>query len=179
MKPGEDGGIDPSTCFFCRRRSNAQQPRKSAAAATSPSGIPTPSPTFWPLERPALLAMGESGVGIEEGVADDEGSAVLEKIEDSVDPDDSVDPGDSVDPDDVGFRLESNVVGVVEVDAVFVALLLLLLLLLVPVLVLEGCHWLVSSGSFVVVAVADGHSHPVLAGGSVGHAVCGPKCRIK
>lgn len=70
MKPGEDGGTEPSTFFFWRRRINAQQLRKSAAAPTRPSGMPTPNPTFWLLESPALLVEGESGADVAEGSAD-------------------------------------------------------------------------------------------------------------
>ena len=70
-----------------------------------------------------MLAGGESGVRVVEGVAD-------ESISDDVD-----DAGrivlvseDSAGPDDVGLRLESSVVGVEKVGAVSVALSLVLVL---------------------------------------------------
>jgi hypothetical protein len=60
MNPGEDGRSEPLTCFFLRR-SRKQHPRRRAAAPTKPIGTPTPSPIFWFLVSPALLAGGEAG----------------------------------------------------------------------------------------------------------------------
>jgi hypothetical protein len=69
MKPGEDGGSEPFTCFFLRR-SRKQHPRRRAAAPTKPIGTPTPSPIFWFLVSPVSLAGGEAGsfVALEEAV---------------------------------------------------------------------------------------------------------------
>jgi hypothetical protein len=123
MKPGEDGGTDPSTCFLRRRRSNAQQDRKSAAAPARPRGMPRPNPTFWPVESPASLAGGESGTEVDEGVvvgstSGDVGEEMGSELGRSEDPVGRV---------DVDVRLETNVVGdPVGADAVALSLSLAL-----------------------------------------------------
>lgn len=61
MKPGDEGGTEPSTRLFFLRRSKKQHPKRRAAAPKMPKGIPTPSPIFWVLESPSLLADGANG----------------------------------------------------------------------------------------------------------------------
>lgn len=70
MKPGEAGGMEPSTCLLLRRRQSAQQPKAKAAAASRPKGMPTPRPIFWSLERLPLGGAASSEVGVEDGVLD-------------------------------------------------------------------------------------------------------------
>jgi hypothetical protein len=61
MKPGDEGGTDPATCLFRLRRSKKQHPNRRAAAPKMPNGMPTPSPIFWFLVSPSLLADGATG----------------------------------------------------------------------------------------------------------------------
>jgi hypothetical protein len=138
--------------------------------------MPRPNPTFWPVESPALLAGGESGVDVDEGVVDGSASDDVGEEEET-----ALEWSElSVGRVDVGFRLETNVVGDEAGDSVG-ADTVALSLSLAPVLEYCDCDCdqLVSPGSLVSVAVADGHSHPVLAGGCVGQAVFGPNCLTK
>jgi hypothetical protein len=64
MKPGDDGGMEPLTSLFLRRRRRKQHPRRIAAAPSILNGIPTPSPIFWVFVSPSLLADGESGLDV-------------------------------------------------------------------------------------------------------------------
>lgn len=61
MKPGDEGGIEPSSRLLFLRRSRKQHPRRRAAAPNIPTGSPTPRPIFWFRVSPSSLAGGEAG----------------------------------------------------------------------------------------------------------------------
>jgi hypothetical protein len=132
--------------------------------------MPRPNPTFWPVERPSLLAGGASSVEVDEGVGDGSTLDDVDEEEDFV-----LDRNDDwVGRVDVDVRLEPIVVGdSVGADSVALSLSL--------ALEYCDCDQLVSTGSLVSVAVAEavGHSQPVLSGGCVGQAVFGPNCLIR
>jgi hypothetical protein len=109
MKPGEDGGIEPLTCLFFRRRIRKQHPRRSAAAPTNPNGMPIPSPIFCLLVSPALLAGGEAGSAVVLGVEADFVFADLDEA--ALELDAVVDP-------DVDALLEDLADDLVEVENV-------------------------------------------------------------
>jgi hypothetical protein len=71
MKPGDEGGTEPLTCLFFRRRRKKQHPRRIAAAPKIPNGIPTPSPIFWVFVSPSLLAGGAAGSSVALGLEDE------------------------------------------------------------------------------------------------------------
>lgn len=72
MKPGEDGGCDPSTLFLWRRRRQKQKQRTSAAVKSMAKGSPTPIPipSFCVRVRPAgAAAAAGAEVEVLEGAA--------------------------------------------------------------------------------------------------------------
>jgi hypothetical protein len=79
MKPGDDGGMEPLTSLFFRRRRRKQHPRRIAAAPRMPKGIPIPSPIFCVFVSPSLLADGESGSDVALAIEDE---LLLSEIED-------------------------------------------------------------------------------------------------
>lgn len=58
MKPGDEGGWEPSICFLFRRRKRKQHPKSTAAAPMSAKGTPRPIPIFCFFDRPSLSAAG-------------------------------------------------------------------------------------------------------------------------
>lgn len=60
MKPGDEGGSLPFTCFLFRRRYKMQHANSSATKASSAKGTPTPSPIFWVLLSPGSSKAGAS-----------------------------------------------------------------------------------------------------------------------
>jgi hypothetical protein len=124
MKPGDEARSEPFTRLpLRRRRSRKQQPKRTAAAARIPRGIPTPSPIFWFFVRPVVLAAGASG----SEVADDVEEDVTEEVDDDVDADvesdvksevevdAEADVGDGVAEESVGREEASDVLDTVEV----------------------------------------------------------------
>jgi hypothetical protein len=109
MNPGEEGGSEPLTCLFFRRRSRKQHPKSIAAAAKMPNGMPTPRPIFCLLVRPSLLAGGETGSTVVLGVAAD---FVLDDIDEM-----ALDP-DAVEDSTVDRLLEDLMDDLVDVENV-------------------------------------------------------------
>jgi len=103
MKPGDDGGIEPSACWSLLRRRKKQHPRRRAAAPKMPNGIPTPRPIFWVFVRPSLLADGDTGSAAALGVDED---VVLAAAEDA-----------ALDLEMDGDALEEAADDLIEVDA--------------------------------------------------------------
>lgn len=107
INPGEEGGIDPSTFFFWRRRLTVQKAKRMAAAPTRPIGMPTPRPIFWLLVKPSLVAAGDSKTGVDE--AEDVVDAVGEADKRDVEVEAS-----SLGGVEEGRREDSNVVGLAD-----------------------------------------------------------------
>jgi hypothetical protein len=80
MKPGDAGGMDPSTFFFLRRRQSAKQRKAEAAMARRPNGMPTPSPIFWVFDRPSSTITRSSGVELDDGSVDDSVGSIEDDI---------------------------------------------------------------------------------------------------
>jgi hypothetical protein len=76
MKPGEEGGMEPSTFLRWRLRRRTQNPKARAAAAMRPRGTPRPMPTFCPFVKPG--AFSTDGLAAKLGVVEDEGFPVGE-----------------------------------------------------------------------------------------------------
>lgn len=89
MKPGDEGGIEPSTCLRWRRRARRQHPNAKAATARRARGTPRPIPIFCCFVNPEELDFGsEVGAGGDDGADDGEpdcvGLAIGSPIVDSV-----------------------------------------------------------------------------------------------
>jgi hypothetical protein len=105
MKPGDEARSEPFTRLpLRRRRSRKQQPKRTAATARIPRGIPTPNPIFWFFVRPVVLAAGASGSEVADDVEDDVADGVEDDVAEDVE-------------DDVGTDVESDVESEVEADA--------------------------------------------------------------
>jgi hypothetical protein len=164
MKPGEDGRSEPLTCFFLRR-SRKQHPRRRAAAPTKPIGTPTPSPIFWFLVSPALLAGGEAG----SSVALDEAELVFDDFDaDLVDSDIVEDP-----TVDALFEELANDLVEVEKDDGWDRIALLRVEADAEGVACEDCA-LLEPSDCVEVACAS-----VVCGGAGSHAVEGPNSLTK
>jgi hypothetical protein len=115
MKPGDEGGTDPATCLFLLRRSKKQHPKRRAAVPKMPNGMPTPSPIFWFLVSPSLLADGATGSLDALGV---DFELVRTELEEPVLDADTVDDPDLEELADDPVEVE-NVAGWLEADADF------------------------------------------------------------
>ena len=92
MKPGEEGGIEPTMFFLRWRRWRKQKAKRRATALRIPSGIPTPNPIFWVRVRPGVLATGASGVDVDVDVGEDaEDDWLMWDWEEVCDEDDALD----------------------------------------------------------------------------------------
>jgi hypothetical protein len=151
MNPGDEARSEPLTRLPLRLRRNTKQKEKRMKAAESiPSGMPTPSPIFWVLVRPSLLAAGASGSEVEDDARPEvEDGAGAEAEGDSI-----ADVGDGVVDDGVGREEASDEI-LCEIEA------------LVPDVSAE-----LSVVDAVVSTLAD-------VGDDVSHAVSGPNSRIR
>ena len=184
MKPGDSGGMEPSTCFFLRRRQSRQHAKKRAATPRRPSGMPTPRPTFCAFVKGPLDAGGASATAV--------GMAVAElDVDEEAEWDFVTDDSEMNDREDaLVYEVAKEVADAVgllvrTLDAVDAdtCVLLVASLLVCDALSLdsEDCVDLLGSA---VTSVADAVAvavavNPPLVGASVGHAVCGPNFLIK
>lgn len=78
MKPGEEGGIEPSIFLRWRLRRRIQTPIMRAAAPMRPRETPRPMPTFCPFVKPGALST--EGLSAKVGLEEDEASSVGEAV---------------------------------------------------------------------------------------------------
>lgn len=165
MNPGVDGRSLPSSeTFRLRRRRKKQHPKRKAAAASKPRGMPIPRPIFWALESPEVLAGGDLGSEVGTGLAEDSVAKLLEKEGEG---EDNVETKEVVELEAVETldELVEMGVGIAERSMLEDGD--------TPALVVAE-----NAVSVVVVAI-NSLLKPLLIGGAVGHAVCGPNSTIK
>ena len=173
------------TCLlFLRRRRKKQHPRRRAAAPRSPSGIPTPRPTFCRLVSPSLLAGGESGavaapeLWVEVEVADRVEEALEpETVEDVLDPllEDLID--DLIEVENVTTE-DTIAVGEPDADAADDCIALLGAEYDAEGVACEDCCAVVDSGHCQTESVGVACT-PVVWDGAESHAVSGPNSLIR